>query len=245
MQTAINLYSVRELDDPLVDILDRVAAAGYDGVQFAGGFGEATPDQIATVLADNELEPVPAHIGLNQLESDPAAVVDTYKTVGVDGAVVPILGESHFETRTAAAAAGERLDALGTALDEHGFDLHYHNHAAEFVPVDTTTAFEVFAEASTVGLELDVGWIHTVGMDPAALIERYGDRVDLIHMKDMADGEFREIGEGTVDMANCAAAARSVDAEWLIYEHDQPTDPASSIETGAVFLETLIDGPHV
>ncbi|PSP71903.1 sugar phosphate isomerase/epimerase, partial [Halobacteriales archaeon QH_6_68_27] len=39
VRTAINLYSVRELDLPMPEILDRVAAAGYDGVQFSGDYG--------------------------------------------------------------------------------------------------------------------------------------------------------------------------------------------------------------
>jgi len=62
----------------------------------------------------------------------------------------------------------------------------------------------------------------------------------LIHMKDMtADGEFAEIGEGVVDMAGCAAAAADAGGEWLIYEHDEPADPAASIDAGAEFLESL------
>lgn len=61
-------------------------------------------------------------------------------------------------------------------------------------------------------------------------------------MKDMVTDEergFCELGEGDVDIAACANAAREADVEWLIYEHDDPQNPAESIEIGASVLESL------
>jgi sugar phosphate isomerase/epimerase len=241
VRTAINLYSVRELERPMDEILDRVAAAGYDGVQFSGDYGDRSPAETADALAERDLAVTAAHVDLDAMEADPVGVVDDQRTIGADGAVVPWLGAEHFETRDDAEATAERLDALAAELadaDEE-FDLHYHNHDHEFVDVDGTNGFEAFAETSSVLLEPDVGWIHTAGYDPVDILERYGDRVEVVHMKDMADGEFAEIGEGDVDMQACADAARAIDAEWLVYEHDQPADPAASIDTGAAFLDDL------
>lgn len=239
VRTAINLYSVRELELPTVEILERVAAAGYDGVQFSSGFGDATADEVAGALDDLGLDVTAAHVSPDAMEEDTDGIVETYRTIGADGAVVPYLGTEHFETRTDAAATAERLDDLADAFASHEFDIHYHNHDHEFTDLGDATGMAVVADESSVLLEPDVGWIHTAGHDPVAFLERYGDRIDLVHMKDMADGEFREIGEGDVDMAACADAARAVDAEWLVYEHDDPDDPAASIDAGAAFLESL------
>jgi sugar phosphate isomerase/epimerase len=241
VRTAINLYSVRELERPMDEILDRVAAAGYDGVQFSGDYGGLLPAETADALAERDLAVTAAHVDLDAMEDDPAGVVDDQRTIGADGAVVPWLGAEHFETRDAAEATAERLDALAAELADADadFDLHYHNHDHEFVDFDGTNGFEAFADASSVLLEPDVGWIHTAGHDPVDILERYGDRIEVVHMKDMADGEFAEIGEGGVDMQACADAARGIDAEWLVYEHDQPADPAASIDTGAAFLDDL------
>jgi len=241
VRTAINLYSVRELDRPMDEILDRVAAAGYDGVQFSGDYGDLSPGETADALAERDLDVTAAHVDLDRMEADPSDVVDAQRTIGADGAVVPWLGAEHFETRDAAEATAERLDDLAGELIEvdDDFDLHYHNHDHEFVAFDGTNGFEVFADASSVLLEPDVGWIHTAGHDPVEILERYADRIEVVHMKDMADGEFAEIGEGDVDMQACADTAREIDAEWLVYEHDQPEDPAASIDTGAAFLAEL------
>jgi sugar phosphate isomerase/epimerase len=238
-RTAINLYSVRELDEPMARTLERVADAGYDGVQFSGGFRDATPSEVATTVEELGLAVTPAHVAIDELESDLDGVIESYGHVGAAGAVVPYLDEEHFASTDAATETAARLDAIAQTLADHDFSVHYHNHAHEFVDLDGTTGFEVFADASSVGLEVDVGWVHTGGHDPAALIDRYADRVDVVHMKDMADGEFRELGEGAVDLEAVAAAARDAEASWFVYEHDEPSDPTASIDRGATVLESL------
>ena len=242
-KTAINLYSVRELDEPLLDILDCVAEAGYDGVQFSGGLRDADPAEVVAKLDETGLEPTGAHIGIEELEGDIEATHELYtETLGCGSAVVPYLDETHFETEAAVEETAERLAALATDAGRHDWPVHYHNHDHEFVDLGEETAFERFAElAPGVGIELDVGWALVGGFDPTELIERYADRIDLLLMKDMdvESKDFREIGEGDVDMQACADAARDAGVEWLIYEHDQPDDPAESIETGAAFLDSL------
>jgi sugar phosphate isomerase/epimerase len=243
MRTAINLYSVRDLDESVLEKLDRVADAGYDGVQFSGGF-DATAEEVAERLSETGLDPTPSHVGIDQLENDLEASLDVERTLGTNGVVVPYLAASQFETREAALETADRLDGLASELAARDFGLHYHNHAHEFVAFDGENGFEAFADNCGVSLEVDVGWVLTAGHDPAALIERYADRVDVVHMKDMepseGDREFREIGEGEVDMHACADAADEAGAEWLVYEHDQPEDPVASIDAGAAFLNDLV-----
>ncbi|WP_135364371.1 sugar phosphate isomerase/epimerase family protein [Halosimplex halophilum] len=239
VRTAINLYSVRDLDLPMAEILDRCAAAGYDGVQFSGDFGGLSPAELRDELDDNDLGVTASHVDLDDMEADAASVVEAHETIGADGAVVPWLDAEHFQSREAVAETATRLENVAANLADHDFSLHYHNHDHEFAEFDDTNGYDAFAEACSLLLEPDVGWIETAGHDPVEYIERYGDRVEIVHMKDMDDGEFCEIGDGDVDMQACADAAREADAEWLVYEHDDPEDPAASIDTGAEFLAGL------
>jgi sugar phosphate isomerase/epimerase len=243
VETAINLYSVRDLDEPMVDIVDRVADAGYDGVQISGGFRDATPGEATERITDRGLDVTPAHIGIGDLESDLDETLAAYQdTLGCSGAVVPHLGDEHFESPEAVDETAGRLSELADDLADEGWSLHYHNHAHEFVDFGEENAFERLIEQSEgVQIELDVGWALVGGVDPVSLIETYADRIDLLHMKDMdvESEEFREIGHGDVDMTGCANAGRDAGVDWLIYEHDQPEDPAASIDTGASFLNDL------
>ncbi|MFB6136113.1 MAG: sugar phosphate isomerase/epimerase family protein [Halobacteriaceae archaeon] len=243
MRTAINLYSVRELSEPMLDVIDRVADAGYDGVQISGGFGNASAEEVAERIEHHGLGVTGAHVGMEQMENDLDGVLEDYvSTLGCESLVVPYLGEEHFESHEAVDETAAGLDALAGRLAARDVGLHYHNHAHEFVDLDGGTAFDRLVEASDVGIELDVGWAQTGGADPVDLLYELDDRVDLVHMKDMdaERGQFREIGEGDVDMLGCAEAARDVGAEWLIYEHDEPADPVESLEYGAEFLNDVV-----
>lgn len=241
--TAINLYSVRELDEPLSRVVDRVADASYDGVQFSGGLRDATPEAAREMLDETGLEPTPAHVGIDLLEDDADAVVEDYvETIGVDSLVVPWLPPEDFEDEDAVDATLDRLNELYDEFADRGVDLLYHNHDQEFTALDDGTAFDRLLAETDYGLELDVGWVAAGGADPVETIERVGSRGDeIIHLKDM-DVETAtpvEIGTGDVDMEACADAAREVGVDWLTYEHDNPEDPAASIDHGAAFLRDL------
>jgi len=245
VQTAINLYSVRALDEPLLDTIDRVADAGYDGVQISGGLGaigDAGAAAVADKLAATGLDPVPPHVGMDELEDDLDAVVAAYgDEIGVSGAVIPHVDHEHFASAQNVDAFAALVDEVAEDLAAAGWDCHYHNHDFEFEDLGDETAYDRFVGETEAKMELDVGWALVGGDDPAALIGDLDDRIDLVHMKDMHvdEREFAEIGEGDVDMQACADAARDVDADWLIYEHDDPENPAESIETGADFLADL------
>ena len=241
-KTAINLYSVRDLDIDMLDLLDRVADAGYEGVQFSGGLRGEDPEAVAEKLDKTGLEPTGAHIDIEELQGNLAGAHERYaETLGCASVVVPYLDEARFASVDTVEDTVKELSTLVTDTGTYDWPLHYHNHAHELAEVDGRTGFDRLAEIDDLGIELDVGWALVGGGNPVELIETYGDRIELLHMKDMdvESEEFREIGDGDVDMAECAAAGRESDVEWLIYEHDQPADPAASIRTGSEFLHSL------
>ena len=240
-RTAINLYSVRDLDEPLARILERVADAGYDAVQFSGGFRDATSDEARALVDDLGLEVIAPHISIAQQEDALEETVATYETLGCDGLVVPWLPAESFESLAGTERAAERLARLDDRLRNRGFELHYHNHDQEFTDLGNGPAFDVLLDQTELFLELDVGWAAAGGYDPTAYLAKIGDRGPLVHMKDVdiETGTPVEIGEGDVDMQACADAAHDAGAEWLVYEHDHPDDPIASIDHGASFLDTL------
>lgn len=230
MNVAINLYTVRDLDEPLPDLLERVARVGYDGVEFAGL--DVDPEAVREKLDELDLAATAAHVPIETLEEEFEATVDRYRTLNCERIVVPYLEESAFASSESVGETARRLDELGERLASQGLELHYHNHDHEFVDLEETTGFEALAERSSVGLELDLGWIEAAGVDPVGLLERYADRVSLVHCKDTRSGTPVELGEGDLAIEACLDAAREAGVEWLIYEHDAPDDPTESLETG-------------
>jgi sugar phosphate isomerase/epimerase len=98
------------------------------------------------------------------------------------------------------------------------------------------------AAGPEVQFELDLGWVGTGGGDPYELLAALGERAPVVHLKDMAfeTGEFRELGEGDLDIERALETAREAGVEWIVYEHDEPADPAASLAHAAELLERIV-----
>ena len=249
---AVQLYSLRSLDAPLPDLLDRVGEAGYDGVEFAYRARESPVEEVLAALDRNGLDAASAHVPIEALEDVPAEwlegefeeTVDLYDRLGVDTLVVPWLDPERFESADAVDATAARLDDLASALDVEGVRFAYHNHDQEFAPVDGAPAIQRLLARTNdlVGLEVDVGWALAGGEDPVALIDEHADRITHVHVADVDvdRGESVVLGDGDVDLDAVVASGRRADAEWLVYEHDEPEDPIASIERGADALRDAL-----
>ena len=160
MQTAIQLWTLRNLSEPLSAVLDRIAAAGYDGVEFAG---VGDPGASRRALDDAGLGVVGAHVGIDALQSETSAVVRQLDSLEVPFVVVPYLDVDHFTDADAVATTAAMLDTLDATYDR---PLLYHNHDHEFGTIDGETAFDRLVDETSVGFELDAGWAHAAGRDP-------------------------------------------------------------------------------
>ncbi|UTF53717.1 sugar phosphate isomerase/epimerase family protein [Natronosalvus rutilus] len=245
MHTAVQLYSLRRLDRSLSEKLELVARTGLEGVELAG-LGDADPTAIGEVLERTALEAMAAHVSVADLEADLEAAVRPSETVGCERIVVPWLDADSFRSRRVVEETAQRLATLGERLADEGYSCSYHNHTQEFFAIesdvdDQRDAFDVLADAlakTPVTLELDVGWAHAAGRDPVSLLERYGEQIPLVHLKDVDGDEPCALGAGSVPLEACVDAAREVGVEWLVYEHDDPSDPERALERDA---ETMVD----
>ncbi|MFB6150540.1 MAG: sugar phosphate isomerase/epimerase family protein [Haloarculaceae archaeon] len=233
-RSAIQLYTLRDVDRPFTEVLELVADAGFDGVEFAYRVTDADPDEVAATLDETGLAVAGAHVPVEDLEDDFEDTVAFYDALGVENVVVPWLDPDHFESRDAVAAAADRLDALADDLADRGKRLHYHNHDHEYVELDGTTGFDAFVDATDFGIELDVGFALFVGDDPAARLRSLGERSRLVHLKDfdVDAGESVPVGEGDLDLDGIADAVAANDSDWLVYEYEGE-DPLATLGQAA------------
>jgi len=235
MQTAIQLWTLRELQEPLSDVLDRIATAGYDGVEFAG-IGDPRVSQRA--LDETGLGIAGAHVQLEDLQSDARTVRNQVRTLDAPYVVLPWLDDDHFVSESAVESTATLLAMLAEDMDR---PLLYHNHDHEFVPLGDGTAFDALIEQTTIGFEFDAGWAHAAGQDPVALLRRLDGRVPVVHLKDMTEaGEPTALGEGVVPLQAVVDAAREAGTEWLVFEHDNPEDPLDAIQAGIDGMRPLL-----
>lgn len=220
MEYGLQMYSVRDITEKdLASALREVAALGYKFVEFAGFFGHSA-EAVKQMLEENGLSVCGAHMGLDEIAPDRIAQTIAYhKTLGNENIIIPW---SDCSTPEKLDALIDALNAAYPILCEAGMTLGYHNHAFEY----EKTAYGVLPhkeieERTRVMLEIDTYWVYAAGLDPIALLERLGDRVGLIHVKDgLADRSGRALGEGSAPVAEVVAYARKKGIPMVVESED-------------------------
>ena len=244
---SLQLYTVREhTANDMVGTLRRLAEMGYPAVEFAG-YGGLSPEDLRPLLDALGLRASGAHVPLDSWEADPEGVVADMNTLGCAHAVVPIVPPERRDAASVARLA-ESFNRWGELCRSGGVAFSYHNHDFEFAPSDGTTMWEVLVretDPGLVGLELDLYWVRYGGADPEALLRDLGDRISLVHVKDMAADEGRSdlpVGEGTMPWPRLLRAADEAGVEWFVAEQDNPRDAFEDVRSSLRHLQGLSEG---
>ncbi|MCM3440449.1 sugar phosphate isomerase/epimerase family protein [Metabacillus halosaccharovorans] len=158
-----------------------------------------------------------------------------------------------------------KAEAMAERLAEHGIELYYHNHHIEFEKYDGETLLDIMKNnTSKIGFELDVHWIHRGGENPVDVINRFENRISLLHLKDYRIGhldvteedlkerakfwskftnviEFAEVGQGSLDFTAVIEAGLKSGAQYFLVEQDDTygRDPFECLKISADHLRKL------
>src|SRR5690554_6552586 len=88
---ALQLYSVRDYAErDLESSLQKVREIGYDGVELVGLYGH-TPAEVKILLDDIRLNPISAHVPLDEMLADPHKIIGDYAQIGCSYIAIPYL----------------------------------------------------------------------------------------------------------------------------------------------------------
>ena len=245
---AIQLYTLRDLTaKDFAGTMKQVAALGYKYVEMAGygNLGDAKAAKAALDAAG--LKATSGHYAIDVLETKIEQVMDDAETLGIDTVVCPYLPEERRKDAAGYEATAKALETAGGFLHGRGLLLAYHNHSFEFEKFGGKYGLDILYDntpAHLVAAEIDVYWVKHGGVDPAEYIDKLGDRVRLLHLKDMAEGDekrFAPVGAGVLDFKSILAAAEKHDVRWGIVEQDNTyeTPPLEAIKTSLENLKKL------
>jgi sugar phosphate isomerase/epimerase len=241
---AVQLYSLRDVaGDDLPGTLERVASAGFLGVEYASLHDHA-PATVRRWAEDLGLAGVGIHRRMPP-GGEGERVLDEAAELGVGTVIVPWVEPDRFATDEAIATLADELARAQAQAASRGIRLGYHNH--EFEPAarvrDGTTGLDRLFELAGPDLvaEVDIYWATVGGEDPAALVRRLGSRVRSLHVKDgPADPADRDapqvaVGSGRVDVMGAIEAAAAV--EWHVVELDRcATDMLEALRASVRYL---------
>ena len=267
LPVGVQLYSIRDsVEADMHAALAKVKELGYDGVEFAGLYGNK-PADIRAWCEELGLNPISAHVPLDDMLADTEGTLAAYKEIGVRFVVVPYVTE---ERRPGAAKFDEtiaEIARIGKIAADMGLTLLYHNHDFEFKKVDGEYGLDILYKkvpAAYLQTELDTCWVNVGGENPADFVRKYTGRAPVVHLKDFhmsgklpqhlyaligldddkqdnepSTFEFRPCGCGMQDMPAILAASVDAGAKWVIVEQDEPSMGLSRMECIAKSRENL------
>lgn len=253
-------------DIPLETCLAEAAQAGYEGIELGRKFPREAR-VLSPILRAHGLDLVSGWYNGFLAERDVAAEIAEVaahaallKALGCSVMVYGECGRMYPEAPLDAplsrrlkldpsdyAAYAARLGEFGRHIQgEYGLTLAYHHHLMMVAESFDEVSKLFDAAPASVGLLLDTGHAYGGGFDYVKLIDRFGDRIVHIHLKDVRGDIFADIrrtdrsfnegvrsgmftvpGDGVLDFAPLARFVRTSGYRgWLVVEAEQ--DPAKA-----------------
>lgn len=152
-------------------------------------------------------------------------------------------------------AVASRFNHWAAALRDQGMQFAYLCHSHEFLPQDGSSGFDQImqkTDPALVKLEIDIYWLVQAGVDPAAFLHKYRDRISLLHIKDRIAGvptsytedaaaeHFTELGKGAIAWPSLLIQARRQGIRYVFLDQDKTEMPVlQSLQQSFTYLQTL------
>ncbi len=234
--------------------LDTIAGFGITELE-GGPKGDLTHEEYRKLCEERGINIVGTGAGFNQLAEDPMTVVENAKKLGasyVMCAWIPHAERGNFKLEEAQKAV-EVFNEAGKVLKENGITFTYHVHGYEFQPHGEGTLMDYLIQETNpeyVSFEMDVMWTHFGGGDPVALLEKYGDRWKLLHVKDLKKGTPKDLtggtsvendvvlGTGELDIPAILKASNKIGIKHMFIEDESP-QPSVQVPQSIEYLKSL------
>ena len=244
---AVQLYTLRELmSQDFKGTIEKVAAMGYPGVEFAG-YNGMSAKELKSFIDGLGLACAGTHEGFEGLQNNLQEKIDFNLGIGNELVVVPSMpGKWRENGAEGIKEFAERMNVLGQAIKDAGMQLCYHNHAFEFEMVDGKSLYEIMFEIMDPALvmaEVDIFWVVKGGVDPLDHLKKYAGRCPLLHMKDMnpEDESFAPVGTGSIDLQGVVDFSKQNGTRWYVVEQDRTKRPVlEAVEISLRNLEKML-----
>ena len=233
--------------------LDTIKGLGITNVEFSNLFSK-TASEIRKMLDEREMRCTSFGVDYANLINKTDEVGQNAKTLGasfVRVAWIPHDGPFTIET---AQKAIKDFNAAGKTLKEtFGLTFCYHNHGYEFSPYESGTLFDYIianTNPAFVSFEMDILWAFHGGADPVELLEEYGQRFKLMHVKDLrkgVEGDFTgstsvendvALGTGQINVREAIIAAKKSAIKYY-YIEDESSSVNIQVPKSLNFLKSL------
>lgn len=238
----VQAYTYRNhWDKGVAAVLDTIQKLGI--TELEGGAPKGlTPEEFRKMCAERGISIPGTGAGYEDIVKDPMKVVERAKALGSKFVMVAWIPHQRGNfTLDNAKQAVEDFNRVGKVLKDNGLTFCYHVHGFEFQPYGSGTLMDYLIQNTNprdVSFEMDVLWTYFGGADPVALLNKYGSRWKLMHLKDLKKGVKGDLtggtphendvplGTGQIDIENVIRAAKKVGIKHYFIEDESEQEMA-------------------
>ena len=210
---------------------------------------------------DDAWSQIDALMDIDRLDEAVAEMVEQSKIVGNQYLVLASLDTTLLKSMMGIRKIVAAFNRAGSVCQQHGLKFAYHPHLHEWATIDGKRAAEHILDGtdpSRVLVELDFFWAAMMNVDVPKFLGRYGGRVPLGHIKDLAKGisvpstgftefaqvkdeYYEDVGFGQLDYQAWIPLARKAGMRYFFVERDYSPDPIVSAGRSLGPLRKLIN----
>ncbi|MBM7799472.1 inosose dehydratase [Microlunatus panaciterrae] len=188
-----------------------------------------------------------------ETESERADAESVIKAVAASGGaklvLCPFPGADRSDLAERQVNAMACMEAVAKRAADVGVHCTFHPNSPTGSVFRTAEDYRRMADLlpDLIGYTPDIGHIARGGMDPLTVIRQWRDRIDHVHVKDVAeDGTWAETGAGVVDVRGVLEHLAATDfTGWVTFEDESAaaeTDPDQATAHNGDYVRTLKGG---
>ncbi|QMU29138.1 sugar phosphate isomerase/epimerase family protein [Adhaeribacter radiodurans] len=235
--------------------LDTIKSLGFTELETGTNPYGLTAEAFRKMLDERNLKSPSVGAGYEEIVKDPVEVARKAKVLGAKYVMVAWIPHQKEFTLADAQKAASDFNRVGKILKDQGITFCYHNHGYEFVPYNNGTLFDYLAantDPRYVSFEMDILWAFHGGQDPVQLLNKYGSRWKLMHLKDLKKGVKGDLtgntpiendvalGTGQLDIPAILKAAKKVGIKHYFIEDESP-QPHKQVPQTLTYLKSLTE----
>jgi inosose dehydratase len=266
---------------PYPALLDEMVAAGYTATEWGMNM-EKDAARLRADLSARKLQLLGGFVGLELRNPDKKSAevqrgIELATFFRESGATYLIVADSGDARRLSEAghvnpagglsdeqwrSLGDGLNELGNRLAPPGVQVVFHNHVGTYVETQEETARLLDeTDPQLVSWCFDCGHLAYGGGDNLEMLERYGNRIGYVHIKDLDKSIleqakthgwsfaqalksyiFAPLGQGAARIPDVVEKLRLADYEgWVVIEQDTTAgDPTETARKNREYLEGLL-----
>lgn len=230
----LQLYTVRDYmkdEKSIGETFERLVRMGYTEGQTAGACIELP--FFADIAKKSGMTIIGTLYDFDKIVSDPEKTMALHDALGTKHIGIGSMPQAVRRDYDALMRFIETFNSAAEVYAEAGFKLDYHNHSFEFVKINgQKTVMDCLYEGfdpKNVSFVLDTCWVAHGGADVCRWIEKFADRIDILHLKDIEafydesgaiTQSFTHIGNGNIHWEGVLSAAEKIGVQHYVVEQD-------------------------